>query len=506
MRVGLDRVRSLTTRLVILTGLVLTGIVLTGLVMSQVARADDPRAAGGMLDWSHGDMVRALGIFVPDRMKTLDVPGVALAVVSDGKIVYAGTFGKADRDAKIPVTPSTLFDAGELGETVAAYGAITMVDDKLLFLDAPLSRDLTKPWLSHAADDTKITLREVLTHRSGLGDNVAHPSHTTGFATGTRFAHSGVGFLYLQYVMESLSGHSFDDVMRARVFKPIGMEASGYVPTPAERGQIAQGYVPLSFVLTIFYLPFVISFVIILVAVWAISWFMLQRRIDLVDFAWPSLGATIFSMTIVWWGLGLTLAVFVIGVAVICALVITMLGGFAYYLLYIVGVARARDGIISRGGGGRESMIVLLAVAIAFGGFFPALNWSIPVKRLNVLQGASMANVASSFHTTAPDMARFMIDVMEADRFSDALNSRMLNERVEVSGPFYWSLISGVRVDGRKETFWTRGSVMGFESLMVMDPVRRVGVVVLTNSRSGGELAQDIVRNVLGMEAVWSLP
>jgi hypothetical protein len=41
---------------------------------------------------------------------------------------------------------------------------------------------------------------------------------------------------------------------------------------------------------------------------------------------------------------------------------------------------------------------------------------------------------------------------------------------------------------------------------MVMDPKRRAGVVVLTNSRTGGELAQDIARNVLGVEAVWSLP
>lgn len=501
MRRGPDRLRSLTTGL-----LILTGMVLTGLALSPTARADDPRAAGGMLDWAHDDMVRALGIFVPDRMQTFKVPGVALAVVSNGKIVYAGTFGRANRNAKIPVTPSTLFDAGELGETVAAYGAISMVDDKLLFLDAPLSRDLAKPWLTNADDDARITLREVLTHRSGLGDNVAHPSHATGFATGTRFAHSGVGFLYLQYVMETLSGVSFDDVMRARVFKPLGMAKSGYVVTPAERGQMAQGYVPLSFILTVFFLPFLISFAIILVAVWAISWFMLQRRLDPVDFVWPGLGATGFAMAIVWWGLGFALSAFVIGVALVCALVVVMLGAFTYYLLYIVGLARARDGIIARGGGSGEGVIVLLAVAIALGGFFPALKWSIPVRPPGLLQGPPVANVASSFHTTAPDMARFMIDVMEGDRFGHSLNGRMLNERVVVGGPFYWSLISGVRVDGKTETFWTRGSVTGFESLMVMDPARHAGVVVLTNSRSGGELAQDIARNVLGVEAVWSLP
>src|SRR3546814_14795697 len=77
-----------------------------------------------------------------------------------------------------------------------------MVRDKLLFLDAPLSRDLPAPWLSDKKDDARVTLRQVLTHRSGLGDNIAHPSRVTSFEPGSRFSPSGVGFLYLQHVME----------------------------------------------------------------------------------------------------------------------------------------------------------------------------------------------------------------------------------------------------------------------------------------------------------------
>ena len=476
------------------------------LALPQASSADDPRAAGGMLAWPREEMARALGIFVPERMGNLDVPGVSIAIVADGAIVYSGTFGKADKGAPLPVTPSTLFEAGELGETVAAYGAMSMVRDKLLFLDAPLSRDLPAPWLADKEDDERITLREVLTHRSGLGDNVAHPSRATGFEPGSRFSHSGAGFLYLQHVMESVAGMPFDTLMSARAFAPLDMMSSGYVVSSEVRGRLAQGYVPLSFPLTVFFLPFAIAFAITLGALWGISRFMLQRRVEPVDLLWPLFGATGFAVAIVWWGLGLAPAAFVVGIALICAAVVAMLAGFAYYLLYVAGLARARDGIISRGGPSQEGFVVVLAGVIALAGFFPALNWAVPVPRLSLLRGGEQPNAAASFHTTAQDMARFMIEVMDGAKLGPEMRDRMLGERVAVGGPFSWSLGPGVRQDGLRETFWTRGSAMGFESLLVMDPSRRAGVVVLTNSREGGELAQDIARNVLGVEAVWSLP
>ncbi len=479
---------------------------LAALLLPQAAQANDPRAAGGMLAWPHDEMARALGIFVPDRMKALDVPGVGLAIVADGAIVYSGTFGKENKANSAPVTPATLFEGGELGEAVAAYGAMSMVRDRLLFLDAPLSRDLPAPWLSNKSDDASITLRNVLTHRSGLGDNVAHPSHSTSFEPDSRFARSGVGFLYLQHVMEVIAGEPFDALMKTRVFAPLDMASSGYVLAPGERARLAQGYVPLSFLLTTFYLPFVIVFAIILGAFWAIARFMLQRRLDPPDLLWPLFGGFGFAVAIVWWGLGFASAAFVIGVAIICALVLAMLGGIAYYLLYVAGLARARDGVISRGNGPSERIIVVVAGAIALGAFLPALSWNVPVQRLSVLRGVETANAAASFHTTAQDMARFMIDIIDGGKLGADMRQRMLGERVAVDGRFSWALGLGIRQDGAHETFWTRGSTMGFESLMVMDPARRSGIIILTNSRQGGELAQDIARNVLGVEAVWSLP
>ena len=485
----------------------LIAIALTLAALSgATARADDPRAAGGMLGWPQDEMARALGIFVPDRMKQFDVPGVAVAIVEKGEIVYAGTFGKAGKGNEGPVTPDTLFQAGELGQSVEALAALSLVDDKLMFLDAPLSRDLDTPWLTDRDDNAQVTLRQVLTQTSGLGNNVAHPSRRTGFDPGSRFGRSGVGFVYLQRVIEALTGEPLDAVVQSRVFAPLGLTRSHFLLTPEMRALEAQSYVRLGFLLTVFYVPFAAALIGLLVVFWALSRFAFQRRLEPLDYLLPVLGGAGFAMAIVWWEFGLASAVFIIGVALVCATVVAMLAGFAYYLLYIVGLARARDGIITRGGAGGEWIIVVLAGFIALGGFFPALKWSIPVARFEALRGEPQANAAISFRTTAPDMARLMIALMEGAPLTRATREKLYADPVPAGGPFFWSLVTGVRRDGAGETYWMRGSVLGSESLMVMDPERRSGVVILTNSRSGGELAQDIARNVLGLEAVWSLP
>lgn len=204
------------------------------------ARADDPRAAGGMLAWPQEEMARALGIFVPDRMKAFDVPGVAVAIIDKGEIVYTGTFGKADKSGQRPVTPDTLFQAGELGQAVVALAALSLVDDKLMFLDAPLSRDLEAPWLTDHKDNERVTLRQVLMQTSGLGNNVAHPSRRTGFEPGSRFARSAIGYVYLQYVMEKLTGLSLDEIVASRVFEPLGLTHSHFLLTPETRALEAQ--------------------------------------------------------------------------------------------------------------------------------------------------------------------------------------------------------------------------------------------------------------------------
>lgn len=475
------------------------------LVAALPAHAADQRAAGGMVAWPHDEMVRALGIFIPERMASLDVPGASVAIVSNGQIIYSASFGLADRRKEMPVTSQTLFQAGELGETLAAYGALTLTRDKLLFLDAPLSRDLPSRWLSRKSDDRLVTLRQVLTHTSGLPDNVAHPSLRTSFTPGDHFSHSGVGFLYLQHAMETIEKKPFDDVMKARVFAPLGMNASTYEPRP-QGGAEARGYVPLRFPVAVFYLPFLAAFLGVLGVVWAVMRFTMRTgRIDAPDLLWPLMLALVFAIGIVWYGLGFANATFMIGVAIAYALCLGALGGFIFYLIYVVGFVRSREGVIARGRSRSPEMALAFAFLSAFVISLTFFDWPLGVPRFALLDSRT-PSAASSFRTTAEDMARFMIELENGKEIGERMHDRMLKESVAIDPTFSWGLGIGLRKDQAGETLWARGTSIGFESLMVVDPAQNAGVVVLTNSRSGGELAQQIVRNVLGRDGVWALP
>jgi len=477
------------------------------LAPAKASAAQDGEARGsgtGMVDWPHDEMVRALGIFIPDRMKALDVAGVSVAVVAGGRVVYAATFGKADRRTGAPVTPQTLFEAGDLGETVAAYGALSMVRDKLLFLDAPLSRDLDTPWLARASDDRAVTLRQVLTQTSGLADNVAHPSRRTSFTPGDHFSHSGVGFLYLQHVMSTVGRKPFEEVMDERVFGPLGMAASSFMP--GSKPDAARGYVPLSFAIAIFYIPFVAAFLVTLGVVWAIARFAMRHgRFEVPDLLWPLVVAIVFAIAVVWYGLGFASAVFIIAVAVGYALAVGALGGLVFYLFYVFGIVRSRDGVISRGRGRSEGAALAFSFLTGFVVSLIFFDWPLAVPHFPLLEDKA-PNVARSFRTDGRDMARFMIELIDGGEIGPAMLKRMTAERVAIEPPFASGLGIGIREDPQYETLWARGSSLGFESLMVVDPSRRAGVVILTNSRSGGELAQQIARNVLGLEGVWALP
>lgn len=469
------------------------------------AEAADGRAAGGMLAWPQAEMERALGIFVPERMKEFNVPGVSIAIVSDGRIVYSGTFGKADRGDDTPVSPTTLFEAGELGETIASYAALELVRDKLLFLDAPLSRDLPAPWLAKSEDDRRITLRHVLSETSGLPDNVAHPTRSAHFEPGSRFAPSGVGYLYLQHAMESVSGEPFNELMTERVFAPFGMEASGYVA--GAKGALARGYVPLSFPVLLFFVPFAASALLVLALVWGVVQFALQRRLEPGDLLWPLMAGLVFAVSVVWYGLGIPHAAFVIATSVGYTLALGLLGGLIYYIFYILGIVNSRDGVISRGRDGTERTAFLYSLALAFALTLLFFDRLLGVPRFPLIRDEA-PSVARSFRTDATDMARFMIGFMETKGLGEAMHARMLAERVDIDQNLAWGLGIGIRkgLHGEDETLWARGSRMGFESLMVMDPSRRAGVVVLTNSREGGALAQEVARNVFGIEGTWALP
>lgn len=146
---------------------------------------------------------------------TFDLASVSLAVVADQTVILNQGFGVPDNDVR---------QAASLTKVVSAFAALTLVAEGRLALDEPLSNYTKTPYLPEASHP--ITLRHVLTHRSGLPNDVTGGDRRVYFTPGERFAYSGGGFRYLQGVLEDVTGMPFQQFMEDTVLPRLGMKRS----------------------------------------------------------------------------------------------------------------------------------------------------------------------------------------------------------------------------------------------------------------------------------------
>jgi CubicO group peptidase (beta-lactamase class C family) len=203
------------------------------------------------------------------QMQQCHIYGLSLAIVQDGKITEAKGYGFTDKTGKTPVTPETLFQAGSVSKSVAAFGALHLVQEGKLSLDADVNTEL-RTWKvpeSEFTKDKKVTLREILSHSAGLtvhgfpGYPVdaavptlvevldgTKPANTVpirvDIAPGSLWRYSGGGYTVMQQMVIDATGKSFPGFMNDTVLKPLGMTSSTYEqPLPrAMAAMTAKGY------------------------------------------------------------------------------------------------------------------------------------------------------------------------------------------------------------------------------------------------------------------------
>jgi CubicO group peptidase (beta-lactamase class C family) len=165
-------------------------------------------------------------------------PGASVLVLKDGEPRIRASYGMADLEANVAVTPATNFRLASVSKQFTAAAILLLNEDGKLHLDDPLARWL--PSLPPATRD--VTLRHLLSHTSGLIDyeDVMSPSQTaqlndrdvlrllesqdrTYFAPGTGYRYSNSGYVLLGLVIETASGQTFTDFLRQRIFEPLGM-------------------------------------------------------------------------------------------------------------------------------------------------------------------------------------------------------------------------------------------------------------------------------------------
>jgi len=187
--------------------------------------------------------------YLKAQMDSLNVEGISIAIINDGKFVYHCAFGVAgiaDACSLNMVNDQTLFQAASVSKPVFAYFVVKMVDKGLLDLDTPLYEYLPYPDIEDDSRYKLITARMVLCHKTGFPN--WRPNYTGKlellFTPGSKFSYSGEGYMYLAKVVAHLTNttlSNLDSVFQQEVCKPLNIKhayfgLNGYVIKHLARG------------------------------------------------------------------------------------------------------------------------------------------------------------------------------------------------------------------------------------------------------------------------------
>lgn len=456
-----------------------------------------------MVAWPREDMARALSHYVPRAMDDHDVPGVALAVVVDGQLQFEQGFGTADLLGQEDVSANTLFQGASLGKPVTALGALSLVNRGQLTFDDALGDKLDDVWLGDGDDHDRITLRQVLSHRSGLSNFVWCCSNESWSEPGNAFSYSGVGYMYLEHVVAQVTEKSFARAIREEILEPYGMNSTGFVLPDMLDGSVARGFVPLRFPVFALLLPALICLAVSSLATFLVVRFGINRlKLEVRDFIPAFAFSGLLPLVAIGVLLGFWPLLAIIGYVMVSAFFLLIATLVFLMVFAFTGLLGPGDGTVTRGQADREPVMTLVAFVLAgFFGFFQ-LDRNVPVPAMPV----SEENAAYSLRTSAHDMGVFMEQFLAGSVIGADLRDAVLEDAAPIGGQIGWGLGFGTRESTRGVTLWQWGSNPGFESLMVIDPARRNGIVVLTNSSKGTGLVQEIAGHVMGDQPGWHLP
>ncbi|HEX8843427.1 MAG TPA: serine hydrolase [Pyrinomonadaceae bacterium] len=213
----------------------ITGLLIATLCGGQGTLAQDKSAAVQSfaplkIKAKKEELAARLERAIPQLMQDGYVPGLAAALIRDGRVFWQRSFGVKNSETKEPVDESTVFEAASLSKPVFAYLVLKLVDEGRLDLDTPLTKYLPGAYIEGDERLKQITARRVLSHTTGFPNWRPRGGELKiFFEPGEKFSYSGEGFVYLQKVVEHLLGERLDASMKRLVFDPLGMTSSSYV-------------------------------------------------------------------------------------------------------------------------------------------------------------------------------------------------------------------------------------------------------------------------------------
>ena len=196
-------------------------------------------------------------------MRKQNLPGFAITIVDDQKVLYQEAFGLADLENNIQASTGTVFRMWSVSKLFTALELFREVEEGLVNLDDPLLEYLPEFTIqSRSAEEQTITVKSVLAHRSGLPRNecvskpgaVAPPMRLDKFETevadcflafpeGTRYHYSNLGYSLLGRIIEENRHEGFAPYMKKYMFEALGMNHTTFSSSDlGDSSVLAGGY------------------------------------------------------------------------------------------------------------------------------------------------------------------------------------------------------------------------------------------------------------------------
>ena len=186
------------------------------------------------------------GLLEPDFHQTLEafeVPGTSIAIVKDDAVVFTAGYGVCELGYNLPVDEHTLFAAGSISKSITATCLAMLVGEGKLLWDDPVTKYLPDFQLYDSYVTREITIRDLLTHRSGLAEvsggtvwygstynrqqviyRLRHLKPVTSFRS--QFAYQNVMYLVAGEIIPAITGLSWDEFVQQRLLTPLNMKSS----------------------------------------------------------------------------------------------------------------------------------------------------------------------------------------------------------------------------------------------------------------------------------------
>ncbi|MDQ3323032.1 MAG: beta-lactamase family protein [Acidobacteriota bacterium] len=175
--------------------------------------------------------------YVRAQMRERHIPGAAIAIIKDGRIVKAEGYGLANVELSVPATKETVFEIGSISKQITAAAVMLLVEEGKINTDEKISK-----YLPNTPESWKnVTVGNLLTHTSGIKSYTglsgfeltkrlkrdefikAIGTRPLEFEPGERWIYSNSGYNLLGFIVESVSGKSYWDFVQTRIFKSLGM-------------------------------------------------------------------------------------------------------------------------------------------------------------------------------------------------------------------------------------------------------------------------------------------